>query len=179
MPGLNRPSLLDRLTDDHYESAPGPEDWGISVAQLERSVVADLNDLVNTARPDELTLPESLPEVRDSIAFYGLTRPGLLGKSAEDRLQVRRELEAAIRRFEPRLRRVRVEDVASAAATDPDANILPYAFQIHAELRLDPLPQSVLLDATLSRYPQSIRIAPGQPAPSPPLPSRSGEPSDE
>lgn len=168
MPGVNRPSLLERLIDDRYDSEQGPEDWAMSVEQLEYSVVSDLNELVNTACPDALSLPAEFIELRNSSFYYGLTRPGLLGKSAEDRQRVRQELEQAIRRFEPRLRRVRIEDVLSPTEKDPESNILPYAFQIRADLRVDPLPESVLLDATLTRYPQTIRIAPGQTADSVP-----------
>ena len=106
MSGLNRPSLLDRLLDDHYEGDASSEDWSVSVAELERSVVRDLNDLVNTARAEPLALPEDCVELRDSLLLYGMTRAGLLGKSKEDRLQVKREIELAIRRFESRLVRV-------------------------------------------------------------------------
>ena len=161
MSGLNRPSLLDRLLDDHYEGDASSEDWSVSIAELERSVVRDLNDLVNTMRADPLSLPEDCVELRDSLLQYGMTRAGLLGKSKEDRLQVKREIELAIRRFEPRLVRVRVEEVVDEAEKSLDASLVPYAFRIFAELRVDPLPESVLLDATLSRYPQTIRIAPG------------------
>jgi type VI secretion system protein ImpF len=165
MPGTNRPSVLDRLIDDHYESAPSGQDWGVGVEQLTRSVVRDLNDLVNTARPDESALPEQYPELRTSLLCYGVTLPGLLGKSAEERKRVQKELELAIRRFEPRLRRVRIEEVVRPGEPSHDASLLPYAFQIRAELRVDPLPQSVLLDATLTSYPQTIRIAKGQAEP--------------
>lgn len=165
MPGLNRPSLLDRLMDDRFNSDPASvEEWALTVQWLERSVVTDLNDLVNTARPDERALPAEFVELRNSIYCYGLSRPGLLGKSAEDRQRVRQELEQAIRRFEPRLRRVRIENAVLPKEMSTDTNILPYDFQISAELRVDPLPESVLLDATLTRYPQTIRIVPGQAA---------------
>lgn len=164
MPGTNRPSVLDRLIDDHYESGQSDEDWGFSVEQLTRSVVSDLNDLVNTTRPDESTLPEEYPELRSSLLCYGVTLPGLIGKSAEERKRVRQELELAVRRFEPRLRRVRIEDVVRAGEPSHEASIFPYAFQIRAELRVDPLPKSLLLDATLSSYPQTIRITRGQAA---------------
>lgn len=164
MPGLNRPSLLDRLLDDHYESPVSSEDWTMSVADLERSVVRDLNDLVNTARADPAVLPADCTELLDSLLFYGMTRPGLLGKSKEDRQQVKKELELAIRRFEPRLVRVRVEETPLTDGQTLDASLVPYSFRILADLRVDPLPESVLLDATLSRYPQTIRITPGQSA---------------
>lgn len=170
MPGTNRPSVLDRLIDDHYESGQAGEDWGFSVEELTRSVVSDLNDLVNTVRPDESTLPEECPELRSSLLCYGVTLPGFIGKSAEERKRVRKELELAVHRFEPRLRRVRIEDVVREGEPSHDASILPYAFQIRAELRVDPLPKSLLLDATLSSYPQSIRIAKGQAEPELPSP---------
>lgn len=168
MSGINRPSLLDRLIDDHYESEQVNEQWGFSIEELKQSVVSDLNDLVNTTRPGDSALPEGFPELRSSIYCYGLTQPGLLGKSIEDRLRVRHELEQAIRRFEPRLRRVRVDDVEDEVEKNVDASILPYAFHIRSELRVDPLPESVFLDATLTRYPQTIRIAQGQTLEPPP-----------
>lgn len=165
MQGLNRPSLLERLIDDRFTAETAHvEEWALTVQQHERSVVTDLNDLVNTARPDEQSLPAEFVELRNSIYCYGLSRPGLLGKSAEDRQRVRQELDQAIRRFEPRLRRVRIEDAEVPKEKSADTNILPYDFKISAELRVDPLPENVLLDATLTRYPQTIRIVPGQAA---------------
>lgn len=158
MPGPIRPSLLDCLVDE-----VGPP--GCSLEEFTRSVVRDLNDLVNTPRVDLSEVPEHMQEVRSSLLAYGLPRPGLLGKSSQDRERVRADLEEAIRLFEPRLAAVRVLDARAAKAqgSAEECSILPYAFTIKAILRSDPLPSEVMLGATLSRYPQAIEVLPNPP----------------
>jgi len=102
-----RLSLLDRLLagdapDDARESSAG-------VALLRQSVRRDLEALFNT-RPCQVSVPPELGELQASLLTYGLsdlqTRPMA---SERQREAFRREFESMIRRFEPRLRDVRVE----------------------------------------------------------------------
>lgn len=97
------PSLLDRLTDD----APGnPAQRGgasVTLSELRRSVLRDLNWLFNATQllgPEEA---EALPQVRKSVLNYGL--PPLSGVSASglDLAKLERALRQAILDFEPRL----------------------------------------------------------------------------
>lgn len=158
MSGPIRPSLIDRLSDE-----PGLP--GCSLEEFTASVVRDLNDLVNTPRADLSEIPESFSEVRASLLAYGLPRPGLLGKSEQDRAQVRAELKEAIYRFEPRLLHVNVLDARAPDGKEraDSASLRAYAFRITATLRSDPLPSEVVLGATLSRYPQAIEVLPRVP----------------
>src|SRR5579883_3144901 len=107
MPDLLTPSLIDRLNDDR---GPGV----CSLEEFIHSVVRDLNDLVNALRVDLSEIPEHLTQVRTSILSYGLPRPGLLGKSKEDRERVRQDLKETILRFEPRVIAVDVREALPA-----------------------------------------------------------------
>lgn len=157
MSGPVLPSVLDRLLDEHPEQkSERPEDWSLTIGQLEKYVLRDLNYLANSSRPDDATVPPECELVRESIWFYGLWRPGRLGKSAEDRESIRRELEQMIRRYEPRLSQVKVSGL-STDAKETRHSIRPYAFTIQAVLRFDPMPD-VCFDATMNHYPQGFRI---------------------
>jgi type VI secretion system protein ImpF len=68
----------------------------------------DLEVLYNTRRP-VLSLPEAVGELRNSLIDYGL--PAIRGSgpiSPARRETLRKEIETAIQRFEPRLENVRV-----------------------------------------------------------------------
>jgi type VI secretion system lysozyme-like protein len=161
MPGPILPSLLDRLTDE-----PGPP--GCSQEEFARSVVRDLNDLVNTPRVDLSEVPERLTHVRTSILAYGLPRLGLLGKSKQDRERLAADLRDTIYRFEPRLASVVVLDAHGKDAGNDESSSRPYAFKIKAVLRSDPVPIEVQMGATLSRYPEAIQITATPPEVKPP-----------
>lgn len=149
-------SLLDRLTDE-------PGGPGCSLEEFTRSVIQDLNFLVNTLQVNQTEIPESLTHVRTSLLSYGLPRPGLLGKSKEDRERLRLAIKETILRHEPRISKIEVKDVL-AKEQDEAASLLPYAFKIIAELRTSPVPREVILGATLTRYPEGISITAGSPA---------------
>jgi len=168
MPGPVLPSVLDRLLDEHPEQkSERPEDWSLTVEQLEKYVLRDLNYLANSSRPEDSSVPPECKLVRESIWFYGLWRPGRLGKSAEDHESIRRELEQMIKRYEPRLAKVKVSGL-TADSKETQHSIRHYAFTIQAVLRFDPMPD-VCFDATMNRYPQGFRItgAVEQPSPAP------------
>jgi type VI secretion system protein ImpF len=96
------PSLLDRLTDE----APGnasARGSSVTLSELRRSVLRDLNWLFNTS---QLLKPEEAaawPQVRNSVLNYGL--PPLSGMTASglDVIQLERSLRQAIIDFEPRI----------------------------------------------------------------------------
>lgn len=137
-------SLLDRLTD---HAPASPEDPAFSRFQatraLKASVWRDLNFLLNTRRREE-EVPEEFNEANKSLLTYGLpdfSRYSL--KNPGDVSRLRRAIEGAIRRFEPRLEKVTVtlEEVEETAAA--------LHFRVDGLLRLDPTPEPVSFETLL------------------------------
>ena len=148
------PSILDRLLDDEPEISTEPASTRIkNLRSLERSVARDLEALLNSRQETLQELPSEFREVSRSLLTYGLpdfTSFSLL--TQEDRLRIRRSVEDAINRFEPRLSRVRV---ALEAPREHDRGL---RFRIDAFLRVDPSPEPVTFDAVLQMNTQQYVI---------------------
>jgi len=148
------PSILDRLLDDEPEISTEPASTRIkNLRSLERSVARDLEALLNSRQETLQELPSEFKEVSRSLLTYGLpdfTSFSLL--TQEDRLRIRRSVEDAINRFEPRLLRVRV---ALEAPREHDRGL---RFRIDAFLRVDPSPEPVTFDAVLQMNTQQYVI---------------------
>lgn len=148
------PSILDRLLDDEPEVSTEPASTRIkNLRSLERSVARDLEALLNSRQETLQELPSEFKEVSRSLLTYGLpdfTSFSLL--TQEDRLRIRRSVEDAINRFEPRLLRVRV---ALEAPREHDRGL---RFRIDAFLRVDPSPEPVTFDAVLQMNTQQYVI---------------------
>jgi type VI secretion system protein ImpF len=136
-------SVLDRLLDDRpdqtHEARPSRS---VSLRLLKQTVKRDLEWLLNTR--SEPGVPEDLPELGRSLASFGL--PDLASwnvKSPDEQQSLRRALEEAIRRFEPRLEGVEVM-LENMSETDRAVR-----FRIDARLRVDPTPEPVTFDSTL------------------------------
>jgi type VI secretion system protein ImpF len=144
------PSLLDRLIDD------SPELLGNGLEDLrgaERTVVRDLENLLNTRREALRDPPQEFTELNKSLLVYGLpdvTAYNLLDPN--DRNRLRRTLEAAISIFEPRLQRVRV------SMTPPGQNDGALHFRIEALLRVEPAPEPVAFDTVLQLDTQKYSV---------------------
>jgi type VI secretion system protein ImpF len=144
------PSLLDRLIDD------SPEVLGNGLENLrgvERTVVRDLEDLLNTRREALKDPPQEFAELNKSLLVYGLpdvTAYNLLDLNDCNRL--RRTLETVISTFEPRLQRVRV------SMTAPGRNDGALHFRIEALLRLEPAPEPVAFDTVLQLDTQKYSV---------------------
>jgi type VI secretion system protein ImpF len=139
-PGL-MPSILDRLVDP--QSLGTIYRPGYSLEQMIEAVRGDVEDLLNSRRvyPD---VPEEFTEVWKSILVYGL--PDFASMNAftpEQREEVGRMLERAIRTFEPRLTNVRAMVLDGG---DPLSRTV--RFRIEAQLRVDPAP-AIALETTL------------------------------
>lgn len=137
------PSLLDRLTDE-APGESGSHGGSVTLSELRRSVLRDLNWLFNTSqllRPEE---SEAWPMVRKSVVNYGL--PPLAGVTASglDIRKLERALRQAILDFEPR---ILPESVAVKAMLDQHAldhhNVV--SLQIEALLWAQPVPIELLL----------------------------------
>lgn len=145
--GLDRtakPSLIDRLIDrSPGESADAPVSRETSTARYRASVSRDVEWLLN-ARQSILSIPEGLEEVPRSVLAYGLPDlTSIATDTAEARSGLVRQIERAIRLFEPRLSQVRV-----LAAEMPDAQ-REIRLTIDAMLEMDPEPERVVFDTVV------------------------------
>ena len=148
-----QPSVLDRLIDP--ESAGTSIMIGYTVERMYAAVLRDLEDLLNTLHTSH-DIPADFPEVRDSIAAYGL--PDLASMeaiSAAQRTTIGKAIKRAVERFEPRLRSVRVMLVK------PDEDIVRRSlkFRIDARLAVDPAPE-VAFDTILEMGSSTYQVTP-------------------
>ncbi len=149
-----RPSVLDRLRDAHPDQArDAPEADDAGLPELLRHVRRDLEALLNARRPWR-PLDGRHPDLRCSPLGYGLSdvTAGALNHPAE-REALRGEIEALIRRFEPRLAQVRVVALKDNA---PLATTLPLA--IEALLLMDPEPEPVRFGTVVDPASPDLRL---------------------
>jgi len=138
------PSLLDRLTDHE----PGIRDEPVmsrnqGLRALKAALWRDMNALLNTKRREE-ELPEQYVETTKSLLTFGIpdfTSYSL--KSPSDQNRLRRAIEAAIRRFEPRLEKINVT-IQLPDETDPTMR-----FRVDAFLQIEPAPEPVAFETVL------------------------------
>ena len=125
----------------------------LSSQQLRRSVLRDLESLLNTTA-GEVDMKEgrisldAFPTVRASVLNYGV--PALSGhvRTAEDVLELALGIEASIRHYEPRVRQVRVR-VAEAGAPAGQALASPLELIIEGELWGYPIAEHLLVRTVL------------------------------
>lgn len=138
------PSVLDRLIDyEPRESREPPKSRMASLHELKQSVRRDLEWLFNT-RHNGIEIPETLEEVNQSVAVYGL--PDLASISARNPTEQNRlakAIENALRIFEPRFVNVKV-------LIEPiDKANRQLKFHIEAFLDVDPAPEPISFDTVL------------------------------
>lgn len=145
-----RMSLLDRLIDEEPEQ---PFDRSVSATQalaaLRRSVMRDLEALMNSRRRWRSWSPK-LTELAVSSVGYGIA--DFTAGVADDPVQrerLRAEIENAIRRFEPRLDRLRVTLVDSNNSLEPRLRLRIEAL-LHAEAAHEPIAFETVIDTATS-----------------------------
>jgi type VI secretion system protein ImpF len=139
-----RLSVLDRLLEGSPEAAEEPSTWAGSVEALKRSLVRDLEWLLNTRRIAE-PASDAYPEVRSSVYHYGL--PDVSSRSADSadvQQALSRDIEECIRVFEPRLTDVRV---GVRQSTEEGSRLA--RFVVEGMLRMEPNPERVVFDTVL------------------------------
>jgi type VI secretion system protein ImpF len=145
-------SVLDRLIDlEPRVSTEPPAGRARQLAQIKEAVKRDLEWLLNSKQT--LGALTGLPHLDASAWSYGL--PDLSASSlasAVDRERLRLAIEAAIRRFEPRLQGVEVTQVEARAS---DRSI---RFRIDAMLRVDPAPEQVTFDSMFQLATKAFQV---------------------
>ena len=138
-------SVFDRLIDaDPRISSEASLTRAQSVRALRDAVRRDLEWLLNT-RQVAFPPPEGLRELNRSVYVYGLpdfTGYNLGSAAAETKLT--RQLQSALKFFEPRLAKVRVVPIEPLAA-----NTRTFRFRIEALLMMDPAPEHISFDTVL------------------------------
>ena len=149
------PTILSSILDRLLDGEPAQD-----LDQFKESVARDLEALFNTrhglSRETLKELPSS-SELRHSLFTYGLSDFLSFNlNSADDCNEIRRELEETIRNFEPRL------DGISVTLDIPRVDNLTLRFSIKALLLIEPIPESVIFDATLQlNAPEASRAGNG------------------
>jgi len=147
------PSVLDRLIDE----APGvtsepPSSRSRLLAQLKESIKRDLEWLLNTKQANEPP-PPGLDHAIDSLLTFGLPDFTTTSLSLDqDQALLRRALQTAITRFEPRLSGV---VVTLEHSRELDRSL---RFRIDAMLRTDPDPEPVTFDSVLDLSTRAFQV---------------------
>jgi type VI secretion system protein ImpF len=138
------PSLLDRLTDE-APGSPAPQGGGsVTLSELRKSVLRDLNWLFNTAQAMNTGELESRPQVRNSVLNYGLPPLSGVVASGLDIPKLERALRQAIVDFEPRILPDSISVKAMLETESLDHHNL-VSLRIEALLWAQPVPIELLL----------------------------------
>lgn len=146
--------LLDRLLDADPDAPRDPPlSQPFAVEVLRDAVRRDMEALLN-ARRRRLPLPDDLVELPTSPVGYGVPDPTAGAFTAEEtRAALAREVELAIRRFEPRLTQVSVQ----LPPMERDALDRTLRLRIEAVLRTDPIPEQIAFETVLR--PSTLDVA--------------------
>jgi type VI secretion system protein ImpF len=141
------PSLLDRLTDE----APGESSQrgaSVTLSELRRSVLRDLNWLFNTSQLLGAEEADAWPNVRRSVVNYGLPPLSGLTASGLDVRKLERALRQAILDFEPR---ILPDSISVKAQVDQQSLDHHNVISLHIEALLwaQPVPIELLLRTQL------------------------------
>jgi type VI secretion system protein ImpF len=138
------PSIFDRLLDFEPElTSEAPKSRAKSLRELKQSVRRDLEWLLNTRRTP-IEVDASLEETTRSLVMYGLPDfTGVSAKSPSEQKRLLKEIETALKQFEPRLIDLRV------SLEPPTAVERLLKFRIEARLKVEPAPEPVAFDTIL------------------------------
>ena len=143
-----QPSLLDRLTDKNPEAeTESREERVLSFRKLHKSVIRDMEWLLNTGRLEITEDLSNYPEVRHSVLNYGI--PHLAGTTASgmDTYQLEQMLRRAILDFEPRIlpHNLRIQ----VCQNEQEMNVNSITLEIEGDLWGYPMPEHLYLKTVL------------------------------
>lgn len=149
--------LLDRLLDaDPATPEPLPPSAAVALNILRDAVRRDLEAVLN-ARRRRRPMPAHLDELAISPLGYGIPDATSGAYAVPERREaLAREVEATIRRFEPRLMHVRVTLVE-------DGENLGRALRLKVDgvLRADPVPEPVSFETLLEPVSRDVTVREG------------------
>jgi type VI secretion system protein ImpF len=143
-----QPSLLDRLTDlAPNQKRENPDQQVLTMAQLRQAVLRDLAWLLNATNLETLDDLSATPLAAESTINYGI--PGFAGmvESVSRINALEKDLAAAIRRYEPR---IRPETLRVRARGLPTRDASPsLVFEIEGELWAQPVPVALFVQTQI------------------------------
>lgn len=146
--------ILDRLLDDEPKiKTEAPMTRSASLARLKTAVRRDLENLLNTRRTPDY-IPEGSVEILRSVYYYGL--PDITSMPANflyEQTKLLQSIETAVKTFEARLDGVKVSLVPVVG----QSRVL--RFVIDGMLRIDPLPEHVVYDASIELTSLEVSIS--------------------
>ncbi len=140
-----QPSLLDRLADDEpYKTVESREQRVLSFQKLKRSVVRDLEWLLNAGCLESTTALDKHPAVKRSVLNFGV--PDLTGTTASnvDATALERMLRQRILTYEPRI----LSRSLKVRVTSKDQHNM-IIIEIEGELWSQPMPERLYLKTIL------------------------------
>ncbi|MGN6086784.1 type VI secretion system baseplate subunit TssE [Trinickia sp.] len=161
-----QPALLDRLSDDApHERVEPRERRAMSTAELRASVLRDLSNLLNAHALYGCGSLAAHPLAAASVLNYGMRDLTGTARSGLDVAALAREIERAIRRFEPRViaDTLRVKPLDADEATGRSA----VAFLVDGDLWAQPYPERLYFKTELDLESGQARIIEGADSPSP------------
>jgi type VI secretion system protein ImpF len=146
--GRIRLPLLDRLLDSDPAAPRDPQiTLPYLIEMLRQAVRRDLEALLN-ARRRRVPLPQGLTELPASPLGYGIPDPTAGSFTEEEKREaLAAEVEAAIRRFEPRLSNIRV--ILAKASRGGEQLDRTLKLRVEAILRSDPVPEQITFETQL------------------------------
>jgi len=152
-----QPALLDRLTDNEPDkTVESREQRVISVEKLRRSVIRDLEWLLNAVNLSSTVDLEPYPLVASSVLNYGLPAFGGHPASSFDTATLERHIRQAIWNFEPRILRNTLQ--VRAVLDESQMNRHAIAFEISGELWAQPLPIRLFLKTEIDLEDNHARV---------------------
>jgi type VI secretion system protein ImpF len=154
--GIALHTLCEITTRNVANSATENTDFkSVSMRRLRDYVCRDLSALLNSASLDAVVDLTSYPHVQSSVLNFGM--PSLAGRTARtvDPQHIAATIEAAVRRFEPRLSAVRV--TPEIGADGSETHVL--AFRIDAQLWGQPMPQQLVLRTSIDVDSGNVTLA--------------------
>jgi type VI secretion system protein ImpF len=146
--------ILDRLLDDEPKiKTEAPMTRSTSLSRLKTAVRRDLENLLNTRRTPDY-IPEGSVEILRSVYYYGL--PDITSMPANflyEQTKLLQSIETAVKTFEARLDGVKVSLVPVVG----QGRVL--RFVIDGMLRIDPLPEHVVYDASIELTSLEVSIS--------------------
>jgi type VI secretion system protein ImpF len=155
-----QPALLDRLSDDApHERVEPRERRAMSTAELRASVLRDLSNLLNAHALYGCASLDTHPHVAASVINYGLRDVTGAARSSLDLAALAREIESAIKRFEPRVvaGTLRVKPIDTGEETGRTA----VAFLVEGDLWAQPYPERLYFKTELDLESGQARIIEG------------------
>ena len=147
--------LLDRLLDDNpHSQVESDRVHHLVIHQLKESVRRDLEDLFNTRQCCIAPTAEH-EHIQRALHNYGLPDAATLNLGSQKaRLAFCRTVEDTIRRYEPRIRSVKVQTQSGFDPEDPSIR-----FRVEATLRALSADEVIVFDSALNPVTRSVTVA--------------------